>query len=270
MYGTEHVARNVNMPELAKLFVNGNHDEGYISTKNLYFVGKTMYSFGSHFPLAYKARGVGNYILLNNDYYSMRTRKHQSVIRNAVPSYWAVSVSFALLKKLGIDYKRIEIVDVERSFTSTVLFKEVLPDFNESYYLLEVDAKTKFSPFNNGQSITYLGSNFMNDEITSVEQSRELVEPYVLQVARDIYNDGKDHHIRFRDYYLVESQLTDESMEKRVGKQEIGYGVVAHEVAYIGDKMYVKGYVRHPDRKQVHLKEWYAVIENPMFKQHRL
>lgn len=64
--------------DLAEAFVNG-------ATKgkgsNMYIEGHTIYSYGSHFPLA--IRFSENSFYVNRDIYSQSTSQHQSYLRNA-------------------------------------------------------------------------------------------------------------------------------------------------------------------------------------------
>lgn len=48
------------------------------TAKNMYTDGKTVYSYGNHFPIAAKIRGI---ILFNTDKYSSSTSAHQCYVR---------------------------------------------------------------------------------------------------------------------------------------------------------------------------------------------
>jgi hypothetical protein len=55
---------------------------------NLYFNGDTIYSYGSHFPLAIHVQNAKGKpaILINSGSYSVTTSGHQSAVRQAIPS----------------------------------------------------------------------------------------------------------------------------------------------------------------------------------------
>lgn len=53
---------------------------------NFYFIGDTIYSYGSHFPIARKIRHKGQLaVLFTNCRYSNTTAKHISYVRRAIP-----------------------------------------------------------------------------------------------------------------------------------------------------------------------------------------
>jgi hypothetical protein len=74
--------KKVNTPEqTAHLFANQLQSEAYTQTRNLYFYGNSIYSYGSHFCIA---KFVDNYNLLFTERgYSNTTAKHINVVRHA-------------------------------------------------------------------------------------------------------------------------------------------------------------------------------------------
>ncbi len=59
-------------------------DEGKNSSRNVYFNGDTIYSYGDHFPMS---TFIDNrYVLINHDSYSVTTAKHQGYVYSAIPS----------------------------------------------------------------------------------------------------------------------------------------------------------------------------------------
>lgn len=71
--------------EVAHLWAHQLKDSAYSSTRNFYFSGKTIYSYGSHFPIATFAtnqRGE-QIILFTEDKYSNTTAKHICEVRSA-------------------------------------------------------------------------------------------------------------------------------------------------------------------------------------------
>lgn len=53
---------------------------------NMYYEGRTIYSYGPHFPLAtlFDAPNGERVVLLNDDSYSISTSKHQGIVRRAI------------------------------------------------------------------------------------------------------------------------------------------------------------------------------------------
>lgn len=61
-------------------------DRDYANGHNVYYKGKTIYSYGSHFPMAYRTDYMfkgKDIILYNSTSYSVSTSKHQSYVRTA-------------------------------------------------------------------------------------------------------------------------------------------------------------------------------------------
>jgi hypothetical protein len=74
--------------EIPHLWVHRTQDEARNRQGNLYFNGDTIYSYGSHFPIA---RHVTNEageraVLLTTATYSVTTSSHCSAVRSAIPS----------------------------------------------------------------------------------------------------------------------------------------------------------------------------------------
>ena len=74
--------------EIPHLWAHRTQDEARNRQGNLYFTGNTIYSYGSHFPIA---RHVTNdagerAILLTTATYSVTTSSHCSAVRSAIPS----------------------------------------------------------------------------------------------------------------------------------------------------------------------------------------
>lgn len=70
--------------------------EGYGSKKNIFFEGRTIYSYGYHFPMAIFLDAAT--VLLNTDSYSVSTSRHQSYVRNAISHKVRLGASTAILK----------------------------------------------------------------------------------------------------------------------------------------------------------------------------
>ena len=76
--------KKVNTPEqTAHLFANQLQNEAYTSSRNFYFYGNSIYSYGSHFCIA---KFVDNYNLLFTERgYSNTTAKHINYTYRAIP-----------------------------------------------------------------------------------------------------------------------------------------------------------------------------------------
>lgn len=78
----------VSSREVAHLWAHQAQDEARNSGGTLYFRGDTIYSYGSHFPIARRVRA--GLVLFTTDSYSVTTAKHISYVRQAIPLSWEV------------------------------------------------------------------------------------------------------------------------------------------------------------------------------------
>lgn len=70
--------------EVAHTWANQSQDEARTSNRNLYFDGATIYSYGSHFPIAKHIEHNGvSACLFTLRSYSNSTAKHKSIVRQA-------------------------------------------------------------------------------------------------------------------------------------------------------------------------------------------
>lgn len=77
--------RVVNSQEVTHLWAHRRQDDARNGTGSLYFSGDTIYSYGSHFPIA---RHLPNgAIAITTGSYSNTTAGHISLVRRAIPSY---------------------------------------------------------------------------------------------------------------------------------------------------------------------------------------
>jgi hypothetical protein len=75
--------------DIAHLWAHELQSEAKNPSRNFYFEGDTIYSYGAHFPcgkIIRNANGAKAYIL-NTDTYSSTTAKHMGTVRGAIPGY---------------------------------------------------------------------------------------------------------------------------------------------------------------------------------------
>jgi len=58
---------------------------GHNSSRSLYYIGDVLYSYGSHYPMAWFQGGQA--ILINSDKYSNTTSRHMSKLKLALEDY---------------------------------------------------------------------------------------------------------------------------------------------------------------------------------------
>lgn len=87
-----------------------------IGTRNsntVWASGNTVYSYGTHFPMAeHYGTQTGGFYVVNGDRYSVTTSGHQSNVRGAIGNRLHVIIPFSALDGAGIDRSSIEILDV--------------------------------------------------------------------------------------------------------------------------------------------------------------
>lgn len=81
----------VKTENVAHLWAHQAQDHARSAGKRLYFEGKTIYSYGSHFPIAshVQHRGKAAIFFTTRDY-SVTTSGHKSDVRRAIPRGWRV------------------------------------------------------------------------------------------------------------------------------------------------------------------------------------
>lgn len=83
MARTKHVFEK---NDLAKVWLSQSQDSGRVAGGNMLFTGDTIYSYGSHFPIAkiFRAPNGEEVILFTTRTYSMATTGHIAVVQRAV------------------------------------------------------------------------------------------------------------------------------------------------------------------------------------------
>lgn len=103
-----------------------------LKTQRVFYRDDTIFSYGSHFPMADVVRDKKGYptlIVVNGDTFSSSTSGHQSHVRSSVQGSWIphVIIPFSVLDAAGIDRSTIEALDVtaDRIETRRVVYREV-------------------------------------------------------------------------------------------------------------------------------------------------
>ncbi len=73
--------------EVAHIWASQRQDSARNSAHNFYFNDRTIYSYGSHFPIAEIMKDKPNVIFFTTHSYSNTTSKHISLVRRAIPDY---------------------------------------------------------------------------------------------------------------------------------------------------------------------------------------
>ena len=78
--------------EIAHMWAYQMQDYARNPSDNFYFQGKTIYSYGSHYPIAtiFEQEDKGTVVLFNDSGYSNTTSKHIWIVKAAMPNWWTV------------------------------------------------------------------------------------------------------------------------------------------------------------------------------------
>lgn len=145
----------VNSEQVAHLWAHKAQSEARNSNNSLFFRDSTIYSYGSHFPIARHIEGADvNAVLFTTKDYSVTTAKHKSFVARAIPFATAVIHVTNPTDKLGVSsldeiQKRIDLAiqSIERARTNIgwrieALNREVL-EFSVAAKLIRSRRKVK-------------------------------------------------------------------------------------------------------------------------------
>lgn len=82
--------------QCAHIWAQQTQDDGRSNNGNLFFHGKTIYSYGYHFPIA--SFITADTVLVNSDRYSISTGKQQGYVANAISHKQRLYVSTRVMK----------------------------------------------------------------------------------------------------------------------------------------------------------------------------
>lgn len=167
--------------EIPHLWAHQTQDEARNHGGNLYFRGDTIYSYGSHFPIAriveFKGRKC---VFFVNHGYSHTTNKHISFTRSAVPNYPVFHVDCPVDRPQDA-WKQIK-ENVKRSFARFKLAKNranVLNGYRD--YLALIGSAEQFAEFFRYKPAFKLADNHA-ELLTQIDvYQRELTQRQVLR-----------------------------------------------------------------------------------------
>lgn len=276
-------------------YVRGNADEGYAQgehNSNVFFIGDTIYSYGTHFPMAIRLSG-GMY-LVNADTYSPTTSKHQCYVRRNIPKTRQILIPFSSLRNAGIPYKEVEVLDAEGDrevFTGMYVDRETgetkeryqhlmgatLFTYNNRYFLSGIDETAKD-----------LWKGFFLTELVSpvlyVCEAYDALKPLAVQFAEnkqmDVKRQGEFFFIKVEEETVLQKLKAAEKSGEVMSKVHLAHEKgdknrsagfefsqsrhVVTKYVIIDGTAYAKGTCRHKagDHKMLKLDGWHGVFEN--------
>lgn len=193
----------------AKGIRDGGEDNGYKQYRNcnVYYSGPTLYSYGSHFPMAHiLAPGV---VWLNGDRYSVSTSRHQAETRGACTHATTIIVPNSALQAAGVDYRTIIPVDVKpesyeytehRSDTPPASMIDtprtpsakwagsyILPDDVAGYVSTEGSDQIVCRDEYSGEYVWHTARHWLGDTVFRTPDGRYFVSSFDRQESRPLY-----------------------------------------------------------------------------------
>lgn len=277
--------------DVAKVWAAGTQDRGRNHSRgNVYFEGDTIYSYGTHFPMAVR---LPKLFILNADTYSTSTSRHQDMVRGAVRGSPQILVPLSALRRMGIELRTIRLVEVgpdrEIKRTCKRVHESRWERRQPGYQKPEAVAHEHESHLL-GQSVFESAGRFYlsgtdetardawrayflvelppgRGEPRSVANALNLLEPAAVAGARA---NGRVV-LRQGEWYFVaapspntpiQAELKDALLPNPDGSR--GHHKVTRLAFDPYGGMYAKGTVRHTgrDHKMLVLKGWHAVYRN--------
>lgn len=170
---------------VAHVWAQQTEDSGSNSNESFYFIKDTIYSYGSHFPIAkFIQKSV---ILFNSDKYSITTSQHQSLTRHAIPYHCIV----------------IEVPNLD-----VRIFKK-----SEAKHI-----KERYSKANN-ENLAYLKNKMIDSLLNAKRARKESNITYYLNMADELCNNYNNYlsvfKIRRKKLEIINDSELQAIIEKR-------------------------------------------------------
>lgn len=264
-----------NLENTVQAFSNGNY-EARNSSGNVYASGKTLYSYGSHFPMAID---MGSYYLINGDRYSNTTSKHQSeCIHRLTPN---VQIPFSALTGANIFPEDIKLIDHkadtwqeeeytdndgERKTRDVHFLGGVLFEYNDNQYLSGFDSQESLS--RRSYFLTRIAGKFETYD-DAIESLKPIEVKYAIESGIDVKRQG--------EYFFIPRDIKTRELSKvsnLVGKMHPIFPESTHIATEVRETSegarVVRGTVRHrpgefrtPQHGILKLgKQWHIPIKN--------
>ncbi|MES2727571.1 MAG: hypothetical protein V4643_10755 [Bacteroidota bacterium] len=250
--------------EVAHLFANQLQDNAKYSGGNFYFSGNTIYSYGSHFPIA---RHVTNdkgekALLFTERTYSNTTAKHLSIVRQAVRhlnvidcfrpdntkednfKYWereiAEEIAPKLLKAKKPEIYLSQIETVKNKATKYAAFFEVeIPESLQSAFA--ITNREQYAAFKENKEAYELAAKKKAQKELAKHHKKELAKWQKLEINRLYTHSGFDF-LRLNNGRIETTQAVEIPLELglrlynkvKTGTLKVGEKVLNYEVQEVG------------------------------------
>lgn len=180
-----------NNSEIVHVFNEQNQNEGRTSSGSMYFYGKKIYSYGSHYLLAEFLDS--NTILINDEGYSNTTAKHISLIASATRNRKQYFVNKTDYKIVNQNVKKF----LNKSVRATLLKEYYLSQIDSILkmyfdYLKYTKQKTKFNTYKEHRETLRIANKFYNDYDNLTETIKEANLKASIKAKKEIVQKLKD------------------------------------------------------------------------------
>lgn len=146
--GTQPYGQNASPGETAGPWTWHNGSTG--QRRRVYFEGDTLYSYGPHFPLAIRMRHPDDgrvFYLLNGDYASSTTSKHQREVQWVTQKDERYIIPFSALERAGVEPTALVPLDQEAERTWTETFKSRRRIYTDENGKWDYRAPKRYTPW---------------------------------------------------------------------------------------------------------------------------
>lgn len=188
--------------EVMHIWANQNQDHARNSSNNVYFRGDTIYSYGSHFPMA---RHYNNIVFVTKQGYSNTTRKHLSFLRRAI---WQEEVHCTYIPQGSMD----ECID-----THIKNYKDWTGDIQESLKKL-IRARKKQIHIDNIVELRREAERY--SEVTGI--------PIPAEMAAKMYAESMEQYMKADEAEVAAIAVRREAERVRTGELMVVYNDAWH------------------------------------------
>lgn len=220
--------------EIAHLWAHKVQDDARNQQGNFYFEGDTIYSYGSHFPIARHVTGKGKRqaILFTTRGYSSTTSGHKAAVRGAIPGGVKVFEVASVIGSWGTDEHATNL----RAFVTDA--KEALAVARRSRKHGEYELKKCFGLLATAKEYSkFFGVKFPAKEWKFLPKPKELAELRQVLAERKarakVLDDARD--ARERERYRLQEIENAKREQENIAKWRTGeyYGSLYHVPAML-------------------------------------
>jgi hypothetical protein len=197
-----------NTSEVPHVWNSQTQNEGRNSGRNLYFEGKTIYSYGGHFPIASISEQDNNIVYFTTRTYSNTTAKYIGSVRYACNDKNKIYCNDPKQALLGIHRENIQDFESKAKTSALKLPKSKKPEI----YLNEISEQRNllnkyaehFKIDLNKFTLVYVNIMSKDGGILATEQELKAIEAAKIKKAKE---QKKQHALQLKEFRNFERQI---------------------------------------------------------------